>query len=60
VFEESSEDSNTPENEDAEEVCVKLTPGKKCMYLDYTGINVENDARIQLVSATGGLIPKNS
>ena len=43
LAEESSEDNNTPENEDVEEVCVKLTPGKKCMYLDYTGINVEND-----------------
>ena len=43
LAEESSEDNNTPEIEDDEEVCVKLTPGKKCMYLDYTGINVEND-----------------
>ncbi len=43
LAEESSEDNNTPEIEDDEEVCVKLTVNKRCMLLDYTGINVSND-----------------
>ncbi|MDP7197660.1 MAG: hypothetical protein QF864_15945, partial [SAR202 cluster bacterium] len=35
--------NNEDENEDYDEVCVKLTVNKRCMLLDYTGINVSND-----------------
>ena len=31
------------EEEDDNEVCVKLSPGKRCILEDYTGINVKNE-----------------